>query len=595
MNTRLRKVFADREKDFRLRKEIRKKLLNRLTVARLLTFIGGIILLYFLFKLSQPLGFAIFVVLAGLFFYLVKKSSETKREIKKLGFLENINHDEIKRLNYDLEDFDPGNEFIDQNHYYSYDLDIFGAYSIFQYINRTISWSGREALARWLTTTFSKESILLRQEAVKEMIDDLEFRQSFQAEGMFVNDKEDDYTGIQEWLQQPNSFKKAGMLKWLIRVLPVVTLGFWVAAGFGISWLPAVSLSLLQLFITGLFLRTINKIHSTTSSGIKVIQQVEGLLKLIYARNFSSEKLAGIRARLGKNEDGALAKIDKLAQQINLLDNRLNMLAAIFLNGLLLWDLRLALRLEKWKEENRGLWPVWIHILGKFDAVQSLSAYAYINPGFVFPEIKESLPIETKQAGHLLIPVENRVCNDFRIDKTGDVMLITGSNMSGKSTFLRAVGTNMVLTYAGGPVCADSFSTPIIQLFTSMRILDDLSRQESTFYAELKRLRLMLELEEEMELFILLDEILKGTNSQDKFTGSRALLKQLLGSKSISIVATHDLALSELEKTYPKKLHNYSFEVEISKGRFHFDYKLKKGVCSIMNASELMKQMGIKL
>jgi len=233
--------------------------------------------------------------------------------------------------------------------------------------------------------------------------------------------------------------------------------------------------------------------------------------------------------------------------------------------------------------------------LGDFDSLSSFSAFYYTNNKFTFPSLKDVFSLEATEIGHPMILEQERVCTDIKINSLGQFVLITGSNMAGKSTFLRTIGINMVLAMCGAPVCAKHFSVFPLQLFSSMRIGDDLSNRESTFYAELKRLKKILDEIEKQEVFILLDELLKGTNSKDKLAGSIALIRQLIESKAAGIIATHDLALGELENEYPEKLRNYNFEVDIKNDQFFFDYKLKKGICNILNATELMKSMGLKV
>ncbi len=595
MNEDLKNLFFKRKEKFALLKDKSHRIFNRYTVARLLEFVLGVVVVILLARINTWAALLAGLIFMILFIYLVKQSGIFKEKFLKYEFLETINAQEIKRLNYDLSAFDQGDEFVDRNHYYSYDLDIFGEYSLFQYINRTISVPGKKTLARWLTIIPSSEQIIKKQEAVKELSTHLDLLQNFMSEGMFVQDKEEDYKQVSGWLSEKVFFLNKKALLLFIRVFTIITCVLWIAVPFGMNYLLPGACSLFMLFFTGLFLKRINRIHSVISSQKKFAEQLMRLYGIISESRFSCEYLKDIQGLIGDKKSGAYKKLEKFIQLVNLMDNRLNTLAAILLNGLLFWDIRLSFQLEKWKMENREFWPEWIQTLGEFDALVSLASYALLNPDFVYPEIKDQLPFTAREMGHVLIPAHSRVCNDVTIENEGTVMLITGSNMSGKSTFLRATGTNLILAYCGAPVCATYFSTPVIQLFTSMRVSDDLSRQESTFYAELKRFRLMLELNEEMQLFVLLDEILKGTNSRDKYTGSRALIKQLVQSTSIAMVATHDLELSSLEKEHPGKVLNYAFEVLIENGKFHFDYKLKRGVCTVLNASELMKQMGINL
>jgi DNA mismatch repair ATPase MutS len=272
----------------------------------------------------------------------------------------------------------------------------------------------------------------------------------------------------------------------------------------------------------------------------------------------------------------------------------MNLVAAIFIEGLLLWDIQFMIRLEKWRLNEGSCFSRWIEALAKFDVLTSLAIYAFNHKDYVYPGIVEKPIINAVNLGHVLIPENERVCNDFIIENKGDHIIITGANMAGKSTFLRTVATNMIIAMTGAPVCATSYRFCPMPIFSSMRTNDSLNKHESYFYAELKRLKEMLDrLRDGEKLFIILDEILKGTNSHDKQKGSYAAMEQLIRNNGTGIIATHDLALAQIEKAYPRQIKNLCFEIEIDQAKISFDYKLKDGITTKMNASLLMQQMGI--
>jgi len=262
-----------------------------------------------------------------------------------------------------------------------------------------------------------------------------------------------------------------------------------------------------------------------------------------------------------------------------------------------MWDLQCILRLEKWKSAYRDQLPVWLEVLGTYDALSSLACFSYNNPGYIFPLFTDKdFSLTACKLGHPLIPALERITNDFKLDRGNSFMLITGSNMSGKSTFLRTCGINLVLGMAGAPVCAENFEFTPSKIYTSMRVTDSLLSRESTFYAELKKLkRIITAFREKENAFVLLDEILKGTNSRDKHFGSEMLIRQLIDYRAAGMIATHDLELGRLEKELKAKIKNYSFEVQIEDAQFIYDYKLKEGVAQTLNATELMRQMGISV
>ncbi len=276
---------------------------------------------------------------------------------------------------------------------------------------------------------------------------------------------------------------------------------------------------------------------------------------------------------------------------------RYNLVMAAPLNLLLQWNLQQALNLEEWKAKNPSSIQNWLEALGEMDALCSLAILRFNHPQWAIPQFTEThFQLSAKNMGHPLIPHDKRVTNEMVIEGNDQIMLITGSNMAGKSTYLRSAGVNIVLAMAGAPVCATTFSLSPVHLLSSMRITDNLEENTSTFYAELKKLKFILENVNNREpVFILLDEILRGTNSFDRHTGSVALIKQFIKKTTPAVIATHDVALAGLEKEFPGNIKNYHFDVQVSGEELHFDYLLKPGICSSLNASLLMKKIGIEI
>jgi DNA mismatch repair ATPase MutS len=325
------------------------------------------------------------------------------------------------------------------------------------------------------------------------------------------------------------------------------------------------------------------------------LSSFEKLISSFGKEKFRSQILSEASGKLFSGDKSAALRIKELSQIIQSFDSRLNIFSGLILNGIILWDFQCIQRLEKWKIQTAGQLPVWLEIVGEVDALISLSNHACNNPAYVFPDILAGKPvIEAMSLGHPLIDEKIRICNDFSMSYKGLICIVTGANMAGKSTFLRTIAVNLILGMTGTTVCAGKFKfTPCI-LFTSMRTTDSLSNNESYFYAELKRLKILKErLDSGADLFFILDEILKGTNSEDKSTGSKLYLTKLALRSGTGIIATHDISLGEMEKDFPGKIFNKCFEVEIDGESVLFDYKLRDGITQHMNAGILMRQMGI--
>ena len=352
---------------------------------------------------------------------------------------------------------------------------------------------------------------------------------------------------------------------------------------------------LLNLTLVAWRLRTIGKIHMKLSRNFIFLSSLGNLLAIFEKEHFKSLVLKGIQSDISGDSDTAVIQLKKLSRILQAFDNRINLLVGLFLNGLLLWDFHCVYKLERWKDKSKDHLPKWLNHLGEIDAFISLANYAYNNPDFVYPAVSTGQTIlMAKDLGHPLIHEDHRICNDFILPGSGHICIITGANMAGKSTFLRTVAANYILGMAGAPVCALKMEFTPMKLFTSMRTSDSLDQNESYFYAELKRLRILKErLEEGTKILFILDEILKGTNSNDKSTGSKLFLKKIIRLGGTGLIATHDISLGEMEEEFPDLVANHCFEIEIEGERIIFDYKLQNGITRKMNASLLLRQMGL--
>ena len=569
---------------------------NRLSIVRLLSFFVGIFLAIFLFN-----QFPVWVGLAFLIFFLagfvkfVFWHRDLLRQSTHHKYLARINQQELEILAHQYTHNKAGEQFVDIHHPYSLDLDIFGEHSLFQYLNRTSTSIGEEALANYLSHTVSLQEILDRQESIQELKDQLEWRQHFQAFGQETKDDLNHLRLLKLWLADAPFVSGNTWLKIALFVVPI-----WMAVGLGLSlyWLSWKTFLLFVLLPGIIMSRTNDKIeeaHLRTSKAGTMLASYGLLIKHIEPFTFQSKKLVHLQSSFKQKEVFASKAVQQLSYIISQLDVRHNMFA-IFFNLFGLWDLQWVYRLEKWKATYKDHIEKWFTALQEMEALNSFATTYYNNPDWTFPTIQEQTQLKGVSLGHPLINISTRVCNDFFTPTQAHIKLVTGSNMAGKSTFLRTVGINIILAMAGAPVCAERLSLPILQMYTSMRTQDALHESTSSFYAELKRLKVIIQaVESSPNIYFLMDEILKGTNSKDRHTGSRALIEQMIASKGAGIIATHDLELGNMEAASNGAIENLCMEVAVTNGELQFDYKLEKGVSKSFNATILMKEMGIAI
>jgi hypothetical protein len=550
-----------------------------------------------IFVPGRPLQAAgLFVLFLTLFLLLVKRFAKIEKRSRYLACLLEVNQNEIEALRGNLKSFNDGSDYTDTGHPYSHDLDIFGPGSLFNYINRCSTSGGRDTLAGMLSEPDMEAGVIRRrQKAFEELAGKPAFCQEFMATGKLYGEDPHERHLLLGYINTPSWFTANGFLVAASKILPAITLLTMVmviAGRVAVTWffLPF----LLQLVLTGMLLKRVNEVHNTVTQKLNILKKQGNLLHIIESARVKAPLLKSLQRCLKSEGTPPSGHIRGLARLAGAFDNRLNPVAAIVLNGLLLWDINCVLKLEAWNRRHRKNVPVWLDAICRMDAFISFSVFTFNNSGFVFPCQMENGPvIDTVALGHPLIPASERVCNDVRVDR-GRFMIITGANMAGKSTLLRSAGVALVLAMNGAPVCAESFSFRISEIWSSMRTNDSLRKNESYFYAELLRLkRLMERIASGAEVFVLLDEILKGTNTEDKQKGSAALLDKMIGLGASGIVATHDLSLTWLEQKHPAKVFNKCFEIDIDGDKISFDYLLRNGITTKMNAMLLMKQMGL--
>ena len=590
-------VYQQRISDLTIdRNQLKKKrsIISWLRFAAIIVIIASF---YYLkpYGLLYAFGSAIFFI--ALFLRLVILSARNNDKISNLDLLLTVNQQELDIASGKYNDLPGGTEHLPPLHDYAQDLDIFGRASLYQYINRTTSEQGHKTLASWLLQPSPATEIIERQEGAKELSNQYQWRQQLQAYGLANKVTISTEQRIDNWLKEDNRFAAAHW-KWLRYIFPAIILSALVCTLIGL--LPS-ELFWGMFFIFLVIALAISKMVVPVYLQLdKIVKQAETLsnsLAWIEQQPFQTNLLKELQANYKIGSSYSSKEVVALKDILARFDLRLNPILFIFLNTLLFWDLQQVLQLEKWKERNAKNVESWFNTLGTIEALGSIGAIFFNHPDWNFPLLdKKEGTFIADELGHPLIPAGKRVCSSFATSGTAKLALITGSNMAGKSTFLRSVGVNIVLAMMGAPVCAKSFTVSNMRVISSMRIADNLEENTSTFYAELKKLKYIIEAVNNQEkVFLLLDEILRGTNSLDRQQGSKALIRQLIRHQAVGMLATHDLELANLIQDYPDNIHNYHFDVQVDNEELYFDYKLKEGVCQSLNASILMKKIGIEL
>lgn len=580
--------------------------------------VGAIALaFYFLWQVGPIYLIAASILLVLIFARLVYADVANHEKIvfaqKMLDHLQN----EIKALNGEFI-FANGQSFLLKDHPYAADLDIFGENSLFQFLNRTTSEPGSAVLADFLQKKAEKNIITDRQMAVKELSTDNDWAKKFQTTGSLNPFSNLSGERLLNWCNQKPYFLTFRPWQILRYMMPAIVISVIVLYIFGYANNAVFySTLLLAAIINYQIGKVVGPIHQELTEMDRQLKGLSGQIELVEQKKFQAVLLIQLQQHFLHHNVAASTAIKRLTKLMSRLDLRYNLVISAPLNLVLFWNLQQILNLEKWKESFHQPLNNWIDSLTQLEALNSLGIFAFNYPQYAFPEIIEDyFYIDGKSIGHPLINSRNRVNNPIHIsstsgqpnlereekresnatDHSGKVMLVTGSNMAGKSTYLRSIGVNCVLAFCGAPVCAEAFTISLVDLFTSMRIADNLQENTSTFYAELKKLKAIIDqVNSGNPIFILLDEILRGTNSADRHAGSRTLIKRLIEKNTYAIIATHDLELAQLKDSFAANILNYHFDVQVNGEELYFDYLLKEGICTSMNASILMKKIGIEI
>ncbi|KGL58989.1 MutS-related protein [Polaribacter sp. Hel1_85] len=567
---------------------LKKKSVN-MSVFRFVVFLTTCFLVYLTFG-KYPDVFIIAFLGVLLFSFLVVKHVDLQRKRAIVNAKIKINKTEIEVLNRKFHHLDAGDEFVSPTHFYSNDIDLFGVGSFFQYINRTVTTEGKKILANTFTENVIG-GIVEKQNTIKELAIKVKWRQHFSALASLVTTKNTS-NSIVSWIKDYDTVLPMFLNKIQIvfSIISVVLIGL-VSSGI-VSFSYLLIWFFIGLFITGRFLKKTSNLYTETDKVRETFKQYHVLLNEIENETFSSTILKGKQEIINSETKKASTIFKEFSRVLDAFDQRNNIVIAVFGNGLFLTEIRTSLNVEKWISNYKHTVDKWFEVVAFFDAQNSLANFHFNHTKFVFPTITtEKEVIKATNLGHPLLDASKRIDNDFLINKE-EFFIVTGANMAGKSTFLRTISLSIVMANCGLPVCAENFNYAPIKLITSMRTTDSLTEDESYFYSELKRLKFIVDQIKTTDYFIILDEILKGTNSKDKAIGSKKFVEKLTKSKSTGIIATHDVSLCELENEF-KDIKNYFFDAEISNNELSFDYTLKNGICKNMNASFLLKKMEI--
>jgi hypothetical protein len=596
MNTELRDKYQSLALQYQSVTDKKKKQIKLISLARFISFVGIFPAYYYLSPVSDILAISIALSLLVFFLFLIKKFIQVENQLLFYQRLAEINLNEKGAIQRDFSPFDGGNEFTDPHHDYSYDLDLYGTGSLFQFLNRTVTGRGKTKLSSFLNESLrSANDIAGKQEAIQELAGELNWRQYFMAKGKETENQKEN-SGIDKTIHQLIHLKSVILLKYLLNILPALTV-FFIGlniAGIvpGSPYLPFIFLQW-AIFIT--YGKTISKFYKQFENQSKVLSRYAEMLHHLEHKSFKSALLNRLTEMLKHENKTASRIIGELQKTLNEFDYRQNILVGFVLNSIFLWDIRCISKLYRWQQTYADDLPRWFEVIAEMDALISLANCNYNHPEWTTPKISGSVYLFiAEEMGHPLIEEKRCVSNPFQITGEEQIVIITGANMAGKSTFLRTVGVNLIMASNGCKVCASGFEFSPVRIYTNMRTSDNLMNDESYFYAELLRLQSMLNLIRDGEnLFVIVDEMLKGTNSIDKLNGSKELIRQLISLNTHGIVATHDLGLTKLAQTYPNSIRNQCFEVQLHNDELNFDYKLTEGVTRTMNATFLMKKMGI--
>jgi len=559
---------------------------NRLGYAKLLAFLFLLVSCVILFASGfAPAAVAATVILFGMCVWLWVWHYRLDTTIQYAQGIVLICNRHLDRINGNWASFDDaGREFIDSSHHYANDLDIVGAKSVFQFLNTTHTWHGRQAFAGdLLQPRYSAEEITQRQAAIEELSTDINFTNNMEYYLMQIGKNQPDVTNLAN--HQP--FLRSQFWRFTLCYIPVVTVVLLLAGLiFQMQGVIAAGLAVLVLQVALGKIVGGNAWEYLKPVGKHKLGKYVQVINTIKGREFACDKLNQIKQQLAVAAE-AVQALEKISNRLNFIANPV---IYFVLDWLLLWNIHAALLLERWKIKYAHMCSEWFAAIGEFESLAAFSHLPNVCEGVCLPQLVATPGgFAAEGIGHPLLANGKRVCNDVNFN--GNIFIISGSNMSGKTTFMRTVGVNLLLARTGSFVCATKMTCSLFNIVTSMRIADDLNQGVSTFYAELTRIKLILDTVEERTIF-LIDEIFKGTNSVDRLAGADAVITKLEAMGAVGMVSTHDLELCKLADIHSRIL-NLNFSEHYKNGKIYFDYTLRTGQSQTTNARFLMEMIGL--
>jgi hypothetical protein len=568
---------------------------QKISMLRFLAFIAILLFAYLAFKNSNGLFVIPSIIGLIVFLLLVKKHQSIWQKKNVIIQLLKINNNELSFIEANKFDFPNGQQFITANHIYTNDLDVFGNASLYQYLNRTTTIMGATQLATALQKPLPYADIKPTQVAVAELATKNEFRQTVAALGTIANDSQAKYNQVIEWTKL--NFKPVPLfLKYFIYISPIILIALLVLINVtaipNLKWV-ATWLFLINVYITSNYSKQFIKIINSTENVNETIAQYALMLKKVENEIFETEKLKNLQQQCFVSNTPVSKQLSKLSTIVANIESVQNIFGAFIVNGCSLFHIHQLVALNKWKASYNSQLPTWLGIIGNIEKLNALANFSANNPSYAFPIVQQNHNFNFENLGHPLIEAQKKVCNHLVLDQN-KMIILSGSNMSGKSTFLRTVGINLVLAYAGAPINAINLpEVGYMPLVSCMRLNDSLEENTSYFFAEVKRLQLVMEISKHKPCFVLLDEILRGTNSEDKKQGTIKVIEKLIEFNAIGFIASHDLEVCNWGQQHPSNIGLKCFENEVINNELYFDYKLKEGICKNKTATFLLNKMGV--
>lgn len=570
--------------------------ITKISTLRLIIAIMAVLLAYYFYK-GESIAYLIssIVISVGIFIVVAYYHNKRIQEKREYEIYININRNGINRIKGTFKEReDKGEEFLSDEHPFASDLDVFGRNSLFQMINSTKTKFGRAKLSQMLNLNAipGREEILKKQEAINELGKKVEWRQHLEVKSTIKKSGTKDINELLEWANGKSEIKPLfKIVPYLFIAITMISIVLVVLKVLPISYVILVFM--INYLVVKILTKDLVQIIKLFDKHKKDIEAYTNLLILIENENFDSVRLKELKNKMNSSGKSCVEEMKSLKKLVDWLSDSSSNAYYLLLNVTVLSDTFILRNLEEWRRLNGHKLEAWLNVMGEFEALSSISNLSFDFDEWSYPTISNLDVVEGINIGHPMLG-ERAVVNSFTLNHDSKVALITGSNMSGKSTFLRTIGLNLLLSYIGAPTCSNGFTCGVFSIYTCMRTKDNLEESISSFYAEILRIKILIEAAKNGEkVFFLLDEIFKGTNSKDRHEGAQVLINQLVNNNAMGLVSTHDLELCDLEKT-KKWIKNYNFQEYYEKNNIKFDYKLREGRSKTQNAVHLMKLAGIE-